>query len=214
VSGALLAAVGIAASPFAIIPGILLLFTARPAPTSASFASGWWLGVAGVAALAVVLADVVTLPGSPPRWAALARIALGAALVVFAVRKLVRRTPGGEPPAWMTTLEQLTPRSALRFGLLATVPNPKVALLAVAGGFALGAERGGLAVEVVGVAGFALVATSTALAPLGLFLVRGQRAVERLRRSKDWLAPRADVATSAVFLLLGLWLLWKGFAAL
>jgi hypothetical protein len=54
----------------------------------------------------------------------------------------------------MTTLEQLTPRSALRLGLLATVPNPKVALLAVA---ALEGVRG--AVSHTGQA--RLLATST-----------------------------------------------------
>jgi threonine/homoserine/homoserine lactone efflux protein len=214
VSEALLAAVGIAASPFAIIPGILLLFTARPTPTSASFASGWWLGVAAVTALAVVLADVLTLPDAPPRWAAVARVVFGAALVVLAVHKYLRRTPEAGPPGWMNTLEQATPRSAFRFGLIATAPNPKVALLAVAGGFALGAQLSGLLSEVVGVVGFALVATLTALVPLVLFLLRGAPAVERLRRSRDWLVPRADVVTSVVLLLLGGWLIWKGLDAL
>jgi threonine/homoserine/homoserine lactone efflux protein len=214
VSEALLAAVGIAASPFAIIPGILLLFTARPAPTSASFASAWWLGVAAVTTLALLLADALTLPDSPPRWAAIVRLVLGAALVVLAVSKYVRRTADAGPPAWMSTLEQADPRAAFRFGLIATAPNPKVALLAVAGGFALGAQGNGLFAEVVGLAGFALVATLTAVLPLVLFLVRGAPAVERLRRSRDWLVPRADVVTSVVLLVLGGWLIWKGFAAL
>jgi threonine/homoserine/homoserine lactone efflux protein len=210
---AIIAAVGIAASPFAIIPGILLLFTARPTPTSASFVSGWWLGVASVTAVALVLADILTLPDKPPRWAAVARIVFGGALVVLAMRKYVRRAPDAGPPAWMSTLEQATPRSAFRFGLIATAPNPKVALLAVAGGFALGAQLSGLLSELAGVVGFAVVATLTALLPLVLFLLRGAPAVERLRRSRDWLVPRADVVTSVVLLVLGGWLIWKGLQA-
>ena len=57
VEEALLAAVAIAASPFAVVPAVLLLFAARPRPCSAGFAAGWAAGVGAVTLLAVLLAD-------------------------------------------------------------------------------------------------------------------------------------------------------------
>ena len=212
---ALLAAVGIAASPFAVVPAVLLLFAARPGACSAGFAGGWAVGVGAVTLLAVVLADVLTLPDAPPTWVSWARVALGVLLVGYGTLKLVRR-PDAEPevPGWMRSLEEATPGSALRFGVLASGPNPKVALLAVAGGFSLGADTDGLGRELGLVVAFTAVATSTAVVPVLAHLAYGQRALRALGRVKDWLVAHLDAVLGAVLVVIGLALLWKGVGAL
>ena len=61
---------------------------------------------------------------------------------------------------------------------------------------------------------FALVATSTALVPLVAYLVRGDRALGTLGRAKDWLTKRSDVVMSAIMVVFGILLVWKGWGAL
>jgi threonine/homoserine/homoserine lactone efflux protein len=214
VTEALLAAVGIALSPFAVIPAVLLLFTRRPGATSGGFAAGWACGVALVTTAAVLLADLLTLPDAPPRWATWARIVLGGLLIVYGLGKVLRASAAAEPPGWMRSLDQSTPRSASRLGLLASGANPKVALLAVAGGFSLGGDLQGPAAEVTAVLGFTLLAASTALAPaLGLLLL-GDRILRPLGAAKDRLTARADVIVAVVLVVIGAALLWKGVGAL
>lgn len=210
---ALGAALAVALSPFAVIPAVLLLFTPRPAAASSAFAAGWAAGVALVTGLAVLLADLLTLPDAPPRWATVTRIVLGAALVAFGLLRFRGRSVGGEPPGWLSGLESAGPASALRFGFVASAPNPKVALLAVAGGFSIGADTSGGWSEVLAVLGFTVVAASTALLPVAAYLLLGQRVLVPLGRVKDWLTRHIDTAIAVVAFIIGLLLLQKGLSA-
>ncbi len=212
---AVVAALGIALSPFAVIPAVLLLFTPRPAATSGSFAGGWYGGIAVVTAAAVLLADLLSLPETPPTWLSWTRIALGLVLVLFGAYKLVKRDDDAPPPSWLTSLESATPASALRFGLVASAPNPKVALLAIAGGFSLGAElTGGAATEVVAVLLFALLASLTALLPVLAYAVLGEKALGPLGRGKDWLTARIGPIVSVVLVVIGAAVAYKGWSSL
>jgi hypothetical protein len=74
--------IGIAASPFAIIPAVMLLFTQRPCASSLTFLGGWLVSVAVVVA--------------------------GVALVVIAVNKWVIRSLTAQTPGWMRTLQDAT----------------------------------------------------------------------------------------------------------
>lgn len=212
---ALVAALGIAVSPFAVVPAVLLLFAPRRAAASAAFGAGWLTGITAVALAALLLADLLTLPDVAPRWVVWVRVALGAALVLLGAVRLLRRGASPTQPGWLTTLEQATPRAALRVGLVASVPNPKVSLLAVAGGFALGASiSGGTLVEVAAVVAFGLVASSTALLPALALAVAGDRVLQPLGRVKDWLVARLDLVMSVILLVIGAVLLAKGIPAL
>ena len=214
VGEALVAALGICASPFAVVPAILLLFTSRPAPSSAGFGGGWFAGIAGVTVLAVLLADLLTVPDVVPAWAPWTRIAIGVALVLAGLAKFRRRSPDPDPPAWMRRLEEATPRRAVRFGLLTSAANPKVALLAAAGGFSIGAEVQGRGNEILAAMLFTVIAASTAFIPVAMYLVRGERALAPLQRAKDWLTSRIDVVMSVVLVVLGVLLAWKGASSL
>lgn len=207
---AVVAALGIALSPFAVIPAGLLLFTSRPRVTSAGFALGWFAGVAAITGVSVLLADVLTLPENPPEWVSWVRVVLGAGLVLAGLATYVRRSPDAASPTWVTSLEESTPGRAVRLGLMASVLNPKVVLLAAAGGFSLGSAVEGMTGEVVAIVGFALLASATTVLPVVAVQLLGKRALEALGRAVDWVTSHMDAAVALVLVVIGILLVWKG----
>jgi hypothetical protein len=85
-------AIAIAASPFPIIRAILLLFTARPRPTSLAFLAGWLLGIVSATTVFVLLSEVVESGESSPTWVSWVRLVIGAVL-----------RPLGVARGWLTT---------------------------------------------------------------------------------------------------------------
>jgi len=213
-SEAVVSAVGIALSPFSFIPAVLLLFTARPRATAGSFVLGWFAGVAVVTALAVLLADVLALPPHSPRWVSWVRVVLGLVLVVVGLRDLLRRSTDASPPRWLTAFDDADPRSAARLGLLAAAVNPKIVLLAAAGGFSLEGAVQGRGAQAAAVLAFAALASLAAALPVVWYLLRGARALGPLGRAKDWLATNSAVVMGVVLLLIGLLVGWKGVGGL
>ena len=69
-------ALAIAASPFTIIPAILLLLTPRAAATSTSFLAGWLLGLAATATAFTLLSALIEGFEETPTWASWTRLAL------------------------------------------------------------------------------------------------------------------------------------------
>jgi threonine/homoserine/homoserine lactone efflux protein len=209
-SGSLVTAVAIALSPFAVIPAILVLFSPRPRPTAAAFLSGWALGVGSATAIAVLLADLVELTDSTPTWVAWARIGLGVALVLYGSRSWLTRHGDAEPPGWMRSLQDAQPRRAIGLGLVLSSANPKVLLLAVAGGLAIGTDGPDAAAELVAVVVFTAVASSTVAAPLLGYLAAGERALPLMERANAWLERHNRAVVAVVLLVIGLLLVASG----
>lgn len=213
-SEALASAVAIAASPFPIIPAVLLLFTPRPLPTGLSFLAGWTIGIAGSATAFALLAEVVDGNDAPPTWASWARVVLGALLVAVGVRNWMTRHSVTEPPRWIGSLESSTPAGAVRLGLLLSAANPKVLLLAAAGGLAIGSSDQTAGEVVLSLALFTLVAACTVAAPPLLYVVAGERVLEPLGRAKDWLVANSAAVMAVVITAIGAVLLVKGVTSL
>jgi len=207
-------AIAIAASPFPVIPVILLLFTARPRAASSAFLGGWATGVLVPTAVFVALAEVIEHNEHPPAWASWVRIAIGAALVVLGVHQWLTRHATSESPAWMRSLESAGPRSAARTALLLSAVNPKVLLLAAAGGLAIGSSSSGWAADATAVLGFTVVASVSVAVPVLLFLVRGERILRPLAVVRDWLESHSSTLMAIVITVIGLAMLLKGFGDL
>jgi len=207
-------AVGIAVSPFPIIPVILLLFTRRALATSSSFLAGWVIGIVTATTVFVLLAEVLEDRDYTPTWASWARIVLGIALVVLGVLEWLNRRAKDEPPAWMQSIEAATPRRALRLGFLLSAANPKILLLAAAAGLAIGAETASPVAVVGSVVLFTVVAASTVAVPVLLYSILGDRILPPLGTAKNWMQEN-NAAVMAVFLaVIGLLLLAKGISDL
>lgn len=213
-AGSLPIAVAIAASPFAIIPAILLLLTPRPSATAGSFLGGWLAGVGVGTGVSLLLADLLDAVDVAPEWAAWARILLGVALVAYAVTLWRTRAADAALPAWLQSIQGATPGRAARLGLLLSLANPKVLLLSVAGGLSIGAEVVGAGSQVVAVVLFSAVASVTVAVPLLAYLVARERALGPLRRANGWLERNHAAVMAVVVLLIGVLLLVKGLQAL
>src|SRR5690554_2560623 len=110
-------AIGIATTPFAIIPAIILLLTPRPRAAAGAFLAAWSLSVAVIAGIAVATADVADANDAPAAWSGWVRLGLGTALVALGIRKWLNRSPEAKPPGWLTAIESATPRKAFSVGL-------------------------------------------------------------------------------------------------
>jgi threonine/homoserine/homoserine lactone efflux protein len=207
-------ALAIAASPFTIIPAILLLFTPRARATSAAFLATWVLALAvGVTAF-VLLASVIERVEESPTWLAWTRIVLGAVLVVLGVRQwLARRTPK-PTPAWMQRIESATPRRAVRLAILLAYANPKVLLLTAAAGLSIGAAELDASGTALAIAVFTVVAALSVAVPALLYAVLGERMLGPLTRIRDWLERNNAVVMSIVMTLLGAMVLAEGVSGL
>ena len=203
-------AIGIAASPFPIIPVILLLFTARPLAASGAFLAGWVLGIAAATAVFIGLASVVEAFDEPPSWASWARIALGAVLLAWGARQWLTRHDSDEAPAWMRSIEDSTPAEAARLGLLLSAANPKIVLLAAAAGLVIGAADLSTSGAAGAAAVFTVFAASTVAVPVLLFAVFGERVLGPLASMRDWLRANNAAVMALVLLVLGALLVSKG----
>jgi threonine/homoserine/homoserine lactone efflux protein len=207
-------ALAIAASPFTIIPAILLLFTPRAAAAGSAFLGGWLVSIAASVTVFVLLASVIEAFEETPTWAAWLKLILGAVLVVLAVRQwLGRRTPK-PAPAWMRSIESATPGKAVGLAFLLSLANPKILLLSAAAGLGIGAAELGTGQAAVVVVGFTVVAALSVAVPVVLYLVLGKRMLGPLGRARDWLVANNAAVMAVVFLVIGVMLVVEGVGVL
>lgn len=207
-------AVGIAASPFPVIPAILLLLTPRATANAGSFLAGWATGILTATVGFTLLEAVVELADEPPGWVSWVRVGLGAALVVLGARQWVTRRAERPAPAWMQSLEAATPASAARLGLVLSLANPKILLFCAAAGLTIGASEasGSRAVGVCVL--FALAASVSVAVPLLAHVAFGERATAPLRRANDWLTEHNASVMAVVLVVIGGLVLVKGIGGL
>ncbi len=207
-------AIAIAASPFPVVPAILLLFTARPRPTSLAFLAGWLLGILSATTVFVLLSEFVQSGQTSPTWISWVRIVIGAALVGYGLQQWFTRRSVTEPPAWMHSLETATPASAFRVALLLSGVNPKIVLIAAAAGLAIG--NGDLHgwTEVAAVVVFTAVSAVSVAVPVLGYAVLGERVLRPLGVARDWLTTHTNAVMAVVLVALGVALATNGIQGL
>ncbi len=207
-------ALAIAVSPFPVVPAVLLLFSARPGPTSWAFLVGWWVGVGVPAGLATVFAESVSGSSASPAWLSWARVVAGALLLVYGVRSWVARESSTEPPRWLRSIETATPRTAARLALVLSAANPKVVLVAVAAGLDIGSSGLTAAGDLLAVVGFTLLATIGVAVPVIGYAVLGERVLPLAARAKDWLLAHSAAILAVLVVIIGAVLIKNGVTGL
>ncbi|MGZ4682848.1 MAG: GAP family protein, partial [Acidimicrobiales bacterium] len=129
IGGMLPAALAVALSPIPIVAVVVILATPRARVVGPAFALGWIVGLTVVSTVVVVLAGGSDDPDS----ASAAGVdgfpgAVGVLFLVMAARQWAKRPREGapaEPPAWMASVDQVTPVKAVALGLALSAANPK-----------------------------------------------------------------------------------------
>jgi threonine/homoserine/homoserine lactone efflux protein len=201
-------ALGIAASPFGVVPAILLLFTPAPRANAAAFLAGWLGGV--LLCLLLAMAAAEWLSGREPGpWIAPLRVLAGGGLLVAAARQW-RGRGSPEMPGWMAGLADSRPAGSARLGALLSLANPKIWLLTIAGGLFLAESPAPLKAALI----FAATASLTVALPLILHLLAGDRIMGVLAHARGWLVRHNGAIVAVVMAVIGAKLLTAGLEAL
>ena len=212
-------AVAIAIFPIPIIAAVLVVGSERGRRKGAAFVLAWTAGLAAVAGAVLVVAGAADASeeGEPATWVSLLLLVLGVLLVVLAVKQWRGRPGAGDEapaPAWMRAVGDFTPAKAAGTGFALSGLNPKNVLLSVAAaaeiaevGLPAGQQAAVLAV-------FVAIASAGVLTPLVLSLALGDRARQLLEGLRVWMARRNAAIMAALFLLIGVKLIYDGAAGL
>jgi threonine/homoserine/homoserine lactone efflux protein len=211
-------AVGVALSPLPIVAVVLMLVTPRARANGPAFVVGWLVGLAIVGAI-VLAADPADAgdDGEPATWVSILELALGAGLVLLAIRQWTGRPHEGEEaamPKWMGALDSFTAPKTLGAGAVLSGANPKNLLLAVAAATTIAKTGISGGEQAVAYAIFALIGTIGVAVPVVIFFALGDRAPDLLGRLKDWLARNNAVIMAVLCLIIGAKLIGDAIAGL
>jgi hypothetical protein len=210
-------ALAVAFSPFPIIATILMLLSSRARPGAVLFMGGWIIGVAVAATIFTVVADYLPQAeddAGSPITAAL-RLALGIALLVLAVMKLVRAirsTSEEQLPRWIASLSSASPARSVVLGLTLGGVNPKNLLLAVAAGLTIGTESLSIGAQIACIAIYTVLASITVIVPVLACLIAGDRMRAPLTTLQRWLELNNSTIMGVLLAILGLLLIGTGVA--
>jgi Sap, sulfolipid-1-addressing protein len=202
----LLIGLGITLEPFPLTAFILVLSAERGKSKGLAFILGWLAClVAVIAAVILATGNNPPEPQSVPSTAALAvKLAVGVALILYAVRKKRRMGRPRKPAAWVARLNRL---SLLSVAGLAAFLQPWT--LVAAGAATVTEAKLATAGSYLALIFFCLLATSSYLYLELYATFAGAGADARLGQLRDWLDTHQDQVVIAVFLLLGFWLAGK-----
>jgi threonine/homoserine/homoserine lactone efflux protein len=211
-------ALGVALSPIPIIAVILMLFSKNARSTSLGFLIGWFLGIAVVATVVVLIADPAkqATGGEESPLSAIVHILLGLLLLFGAYRNWKKRPKPGEEvemPKWMSSIDTMTAGKALGLGALLSGVNPKNFALILAAGVAIAAAGLSSTQTIVLLAIFVLMACISVAAPVMVYLVMGEKAVPMLNGWKAWLTHNNATVMMLLLLVFGIVTLSKGLGA-
>jgi hypothetical protein len=197
---------GITLEPFPLIAFLLILSSEKGIRKGLAFILGW------LACLVVVIGAVVLLtggkppaPSTAPSTAVLAiKLALGVALILYAIWQWRRKGRPRKTPAWMGRLDQL---SALTAAGLAAFLQPWT--LVAAGAATVSQAKLSNAWEWLVLLLFCLLATSSFLYLELSAAFRPVAADALMRKLRNWLDTHQDQVIIVICLLLGFWLAGK-----
>jgi hypothetical protein len=207
-------ALGAAASPLPVVAVLIILITRRARLGSIVLAASWVLGNIIAIAVAVIFAGKLHMPssGTDLWWEGLVTLLLGIGLVVsgYLSRRGRRMTDDPRPPAWVKSVDDLSPTGAGLVALSNATTSPKnLALAITAGSFIVRADIP-IAGIVAASAYYVLIASLSILIPVVLYFLGGQRAVAILRSWRDKVTDNAAAVMEISLFVLGIGLSAKG----
>jgi threonine/homoserine/homoserine lactone efflux protein len=208
-------AIGVAISPIPIIAVILMLFSQRARVNGPAFVGGWVLALGVVSTVVYVLAhdgDVATssTASDSVSWG---KIVLGVVLLALARRNWRKRPGAGEQPqmpAWLQTVESVSPLKAFALAVALAAVNPKNLILTLGAATGLAQLKLSISDAVVAIVVFVSIASMTILGPVLYARAGGARAQVSLDAAKAWLTEHNAAVMAVLFLVFGVDMIAKG----
>lgn len=212
----LLHGLAVAMSPEAVVSVLLILLTAKAKTNSLAYMVGWVAGLAVVAAVILGFDDVVA--GAPdqiqkPTLGGAIRLAFGILLLSLAVLRWRRRAKRAGPPTeprWLAVIERFGPVRCFAWGFFLSGINPKNVALTATGAVHFSIISRLWQTEVIAIAGFVVLASTTIAAPVVLFRVMGERSHPRLHVFRAWLIANSDAVIMTLLTIFGMKLIADG----
>ena len=211
--------VGVALSPVPIIAVVLMLATPNGRTNGLAFLAGWIAGVAVVGTIVLLIAGGASASkhGTPATWVSIVKIALGALLLLLAVKQWRGRPQGdAEPelPGWMKTIDTFTPVRAAGIAVVLAAINPKNLLLVVGAATAIAQTGTSAANQAVAMIVFIVIATLGVGAPVGIYYLMGDKATKILADLHDWMTRENSTIMAVICLIIGAKLIGDAISAL
>jgi len=206
-----LMAFALAAQPWSVLAGILLVTSQRGVTKEVLYVLGWVLALSVVFAASVALFPATPGASSAQTPLHIAEIIFGVLLAVFLLARW-RRPPVTErarEPAWLSKLDAMSPALALVLG--AFLPNYIIVVAAAGQVLQLSMATAWLVViEVI----FVLLASLGVAAPLGVRVFRAKQAPEIYAGWRVWLIDHSRAVTYATGGVVAVVLVIKGIVGL
>jgi hypothetical protein len=215
VGGILPLGIGVAISPVPIIAVILMLLSKQAKGNGLAFALGWAL--VGALVLVLVSAHNLSSGGALSTAVSLLELLLGLLLLSVAVGQWRKRPkPGAAPttPAWLATLDGLTPARAPGLAALLSGANPKNLALTLAAALVIAHAHLPPGQAILSLAVFISVGSITVAGPVLYYLVAGERAAKTLDGWKAWLTTNNATVLAMLLLVIGTLLAREGIGGL
>jgi threonine/homoserine/homoserine lactone efflux protein len=211
--------VGVALSPVPIIAVVLMLGTPRARVNGPAFLLGWMAGlaIAGTVVLLLSSGASASEAGQPATWVSILKLALGALLVLVALRQWrgrPREEAEPEMPKWMQAIDAFRAPKAAGSGVLLSAVNPKNLLLTVAAAAAIAQTGIDAGQQAIALAVFVLVGTLGPGLPVAIYFGMGRRAVHVLDELKTWMSRHNAAIMAVLCLLIGAKLIGDGISGL
>lgn len=210
-------ALGIAISPVPMIATILMLLSPRAKATSAAFAAGWTASITAAVVVFALLEGL--LPDHDQSSGGIVRgpvrLALGALLILLAIRTFRRRPRKGEEPklpTWLAAIDDITPVKSLGLAALLVLANPKNLIMAAGAGITLG-DIGSPGLTTFIAVVFILIAACTVVIPVLAYSLAADRLSAPLDSLHRWLVHNNSTIMSLLLLFLAFNTIGKGIDA-
>jgi hypothetical protein len=207
----ILLALTLAAQPWSVVTGIVLVAARNGLRKEIAFVTGWVLALATVMALTLALAPDEPAASSSSDWAYIGEVVIGVALTGVLAVRWRRGAPGGAPaePKWMARVDSMPTILALALG--AFLPNYLVVV--PAGNTLLQSSLTGAALVAAAV-GFITLASVGVAAPLGVMIAHRDRAPETYAAWRAWIIAHSRAVSYATGILISVMVIIQGLSAL
>jgi hypothetical protein len=209
----------VALSPVPITVVIVLLTTSRATANGIAFAGGWFVGLAVVGAILLVIEAQApeSESGHPATWVSVLKVVAGALLVLAGGWQFWRgrgRETSPALPNWMGRLEGLSPARGFLAGTGLAGVSPKNILLILGGLSVINATGIRPRDQALAFAVFAVVGTIGVAIPVAISVVLKDRASTVLAKLREWMTEKQFLIMAILSSGIGVKLIADGVNAL